>query len=57
MRPIGQSHYLSILRMLNLQMPTLAQHRACIFLERHGFKFCVDFGIENAVQKAREFRQ
>lgn len=27
---------------------------ACLYLEQHGFRVCVDFGYENATAKARE---
>lgn len=36
---------------------TLAQHRACLFLIRHGFRFMVDFGYGNAQAKAQLVRQ
>ncbi|MEY4387202.1 MAG: hypothetical protein RLY20_2485 [Verrucomicrobiota bacterium] len=52
----NRSDYMQWLQRLRLPLPSLAQHRACIFLERHGFRFLVDFGTENAVAKAREFR-
>jgi hypothetical protein len=26
---------------------------ACEYLESHGFRFCIDFGYGNAVEKAR----
>lgn len=55
--PGTESEYIYWLRRLSLPIPTLAQHRACIFLERHGFRFLVDFGFQNAVEKAREFRR
>lgn len=50
------SDYLDWLRRLRLQIPTLAQHRACLYLERHGYRFMVDFGIHNAQEKARLHR-
>lgn len=49
-------NYLRTMRMLGLALPTLAQHRACLYLERHGFRFCIDFGIQNAAEKARAYR-
>lgn len=30
------------------------KHFAMLYLENHGFRFCVDFGTDNAVEKARE---
>lgn len=52
----GSSEYLSWVRRLDLRLPTLAQHRACLYLERHGQRFLVDYGTENAVKKARAHR-
>ena len=40
-------------RMLDLRLPPY-QYFACLYLESHGFKFCVDFGYDNAVDKARK---
>ena len=51
------SDYLNWLRRLRLPIPTLAQHRACIFLERHGYRFLVDFGFQNAPHLAQEYRR
>lgn len=31
-----------------------AQHRACKYLERHGYSLGIHFGYNNAVDKARE---
>ena len=50
------SDYRRWLSRLNLQLPTLAQHRACLYLERHGKRFLIDFGIQNCVELAREYR-
>lgn len=50
------SDYVQWLSRLNLKLPTLAQHRACLYLERHGKRFLVDFGIENAPELARQYR-
>lgn len=50
------SDYLDWLRRLRLKLPTLAQHRACLYLERHGYRFLVDFGTENAQEHARMHR-
>lgn len=35
---------------------TLAQYRAGIFLARHGQRFLVDFGTDNAPEKAQSLR-
>jgi hypothetical protein len=51
------SDYIHWLRRLRLPIPTLAQHRACIFLERHGYRFLVDFGFQNAPDLASEYRR
>lgn len=32
---------------------TPEQMRACLYLERRGKRFCIDFGYENAVSLAR----
>ena len=34
-----------------------SQHRACAYLEAQGFRFCVEFGRDNAIEKAREHRR
>jgi len=39
-------------RQLGLTL-TPEQWRACRYLERQGQRFCIDFGTENAVEKAR----
>jgi hypothetical protein len=36
---------------------TMAQHRACLFLARHGQRFLVDFGTDNAIEKAKALRR
>ena len=33
---------------LRVPLPSLAAHRACLYLERHGYRFLKDFGTENA---------
>lgn len=33
------------------------QHRACAYLERHGYQFLVHFGYENAPDKANALRR
>lgn len=37
--------------------PTRAQHRACVFLIRHGQQFLASFGYENAQSEARRLRR
>jgi hypothetical protein len=44
--------YLELCDLLGLEL-TLVQHIACAFLEGRGLRFCVDFGLDNAVEKAR----
>ena len=44
---------LAVIALLNLSLTT-DQIRACRYLERQGQSFCVHFGYENAVEKARE---
>ena len=39
-------------RQLGLTL-TPEQWRACRYLERQGQRFCIDFGYDNAVEKAR----
>ena len=51
-----RSDYIRMITYLRLPIPSLAKHRACLFLERLGYRFCVDFGTENAVELAREAR-
>jgi hypothetical protein len=41
----------SVCRMLGIQL-TPMQAMACRYLEMFGYRFCVDFGYDNAVQKA-----
>ena len=43
----------STCRLLGLCVPPY-QYFACLYLESHGLRFCVDFGTENAVETARE---
>lgn len=31
-----------------------AENRACRYLEKHGFRFLIDFGYTNAIEKARQ---
>jgi hypothetical protein len=45
--------YLDNVRRLNLDL-TAEQHRACAFLEAQGQRFLVEFGYENAVERARQ---
>lgn len=33
---------------------TPPQFYACAYLENNGLRFCVDFGYQNAIDKARE---
>lgn len=42
-----------VCRLLDLKVPPY-KYFACLYLESHGLRFCVDFGTENAVEKARE---
>lgn len=49
-------NYMGWLQRLNLPIPTLTQHRACVFLERHGYRFMIDFGFQNAPALAQEYR-
>lgn len=39
--------------MLGIQLLPHTLH-ACLYLEQHGFRFCIDFGYGNATEKARE---
>lgn len=41
-----------LVRLLEVEI-TSEQLHACRYLEGRGFRFCVDFGYENAVEKAR----
>lgn len=43
--------YLEIADMLDLEL-TLEQHIACAFLEGRGLRMLIDFGYDNAVEKA-----
>ncbi len=47
------TNYREMAKRLEIDL-TPEQQIACDFLERHGFKFCVDFGYENAVAKVWE---
>lgn len=40
-------------RMLGFELKSYVLH-ACEYLEAHGFRFCVDFGHENATDIARD---
>lgn len=42
-------------RMLKLRVAA-RQRRACMYLERRGFVFCVDFGYQNAQEMRRQIR-
>jgi hypothetical protein len=48
--------YRAVLRYLVTQ-PTVAQHRACLFLAEHGQMMLVDFGLQNAQSKAGTLRR
>lgn len=47
------SEYLWLKKLLDLDIPD-DKNFACLYLESHGFKFCVNYGYDNAVEKARE---
>lgn len=59
--PSLERDYLSGLSLLmrggGYRWPSLRSHRACLFLARQGQRFLVDFGTENAVEKAAELRR
>lgn len=38
--------------MLGIELKPYVLH-ACLYLEEHGFRFCIDFGYENATEMAR----
>jgi hypothetical protein len=42
-----------IAQQIGLQVPNWKAH-VLDYLEANGFRFCVDFGTDNAVEKARE---
>jgi hypothetical protein len=48
-------NFQKVRKMLKLRV-TARQRRACIYLQRRGFVFCVDFGYENAQSKVRDIR-
>lgn len=52
----GVAHYRQALTRLGMVPPNLATHRACIYLARHGKRFLVDFGFENAGGLAQHLR-
>lgn len=43
----GRNRFASLCQLLDLH-PTPEQAYACYWLESHGLRFCVDFGLENA---------
>jgi hypothetical protein len=47
------SNYSKIKARLNLRTTKLVDY-ACRFLESRGWRFCVDFGVKNAVEKASQ---
>ena len=47
------SNWRQMARWIGLEVPAWKVH-ALDYLERNGLRFCVDFGTENAVEKARE---
>jgi hypothetical protein len=49
----GYADFLYVCRLLGLS-PTRAQRDAAAILASSGAQFCVDYGLDNAVQKARE---
>ena len=44
--------YREIARLIGMRF-SAAQHRAATY-QRHGRRFCVDFGRDNAIEQARE---
>lgn len=48
--------YDKLKRQMKLRVPEKVDEE-CRFLERRGFRFLVDFGYGNAVEKAREYRR
>lgn len=40
-------------RLIGLRVPSWKAH-ALTYLERRGFRFCIDFGTDNAVELARQ---
>jgi hypothetical protein len=50
-RRFGQ-HWRRTAELIQLDVPTW-KRPIFDFLESEGFKFCVDFGLDNAVEKAR----
>lgn len=45
--------FIEIEKLLNLSVPPYKRF-ACLYLEGQGFRFCVDFGTDNAIEKARD---
>lgn len=50
--PIHSSQFDMVCRQIGFKVSRDVTE-ACRFLEAHGQQFCVDFGVENAIQKAR----
>ena len=47
-------HYQQICKMIGITL-TPEQNWACAWLEKHGKRFCVDFGYDNCVKLAEEW--
>ena len=56
MTQTSEQRYLIFYKSLGYK-PTLAQHRACLFLARHGREWIYDFETSNAVARAKELRK
>ena len=52
----SEQRYLIFYKSLGYK-PTLAQHRACLFLARNGKEWQEDFVITDAVELAKELRK
>jgi hypothetical protein len=52
---VGDSHYWEMHEKLNLKT-TPEQDRACFYLEGKCLRFLVEFGTDNAIEKARALR-
>jgi hypothetical protein len=50
---MGYADFLRQCRLIRVG-PTRAQRDAAAILESAGAKFCVDYGLDNAIEKARE---
>lgn len=53
--PYRAGSYIEIWSLLNGLPTTPEQDMACLFLESKGLRFCVDYGYENAVDKASAY--